>query len=335
MSTWVKVHDTLRGNPKSLAAGDRAMWLYVCGLSYANEQETDGFVARIALPAVAPGVKFPERLAAKLVEVEYWHVVDGGWEINDYLEFQRSAAEIKASGTASRASNAERQQRYRAKLKESGVSRSIPGETRKSVWERDGGKCVSCGTTAEPLEMHHRLPVTEGGDHSANNLELRCRSCHRGHAGHASAGHAGHADVTLLDKKREETEQRTTTPLSAAPTDVDRVFQAWLVSTGRTAKTVLSPKRRRLIQSALRSYSVEDVVAAVEGWRRSKHHRGENAQKTVYNNIELLLRDSEHIEMFRDLARADLSGAGGGWEDSGWFERWNDERSRLRRGEAS
>lgn len=94
MTTWVKVYDTLRGHRKALQAGDRAMWLYVCGLSYANEQQTDGFIPEVALPAVAPGVKSPERLAALLVAAELWHASNGGWEIHDYLAVQRSADEI-------------------------------------------------------------------------------------------------------------------------------------------------------------------------------------------------------------------------------------------------
>ena len=112
MNTWVKVYDTLRGHPKSLKAGDRAMWLYVCGLSYANEQETDGFIDRAALPAVAPGVKAPEKLAETLVSVGYWDLTEDGWQIHDYLDVQRSADEIRAR----RARDAERKASARAQL---------------------------------------------------------------------------------------------------------------------------------------------------------------------------------------------------------------------------
>lgn len=90
---------------------------------------------------------------------------------------------------------------------------------------------------------------------------------------------------------------------SAEPDPVQRVFDAWIASTGRTGQTQLSPKRRRLITAALKGYPLDDVLDAVKGWRQSAHHRGENQQRTVYNDLELLLRDAEHIERFRDLQR--------------------------------
>ena len=85
--------------------------------------------------------------------------------------------------------------------------------------------------------------------------------------------------------------------------DVTRVFDAWLLATQRTGRTVLTEKRKRVILTALKSYSVDDVVDAVRGWRNSPYHCGDNRQRTVYNGLELLLRDAEHIEKFRDLER--------------------------------
>jgi hypothetical protein len=82
-----------------------------------------------------------------------------------------------------------------------------------------------------------------------------------------------------------------------------RVFDAWIEATGKTGATVFSDKRRRVIRNALRDYPVEDLLDAVCGWRNSSHHRGENTTGTVYNDLELLLRDAAHIERFRDLNR--------------------------------
>ena len=81
---------------------------------------------------------------------------------------------------------------------------------------------------------------------------------------------------------------------------VGRVFVAWQISTGRS-RTRLDDKRSRLIRAALKAYSEADVIAAVEGWAQSAHHRGENGSGTRYNELGLLLRDAAHIEQFRDL----------------------------------
>lgn len=87
---------------------------------------------------------------------------------------------------------------------------------------------------------------------------------------------------------------------------VKRVFDAWVEVTSRTGRTLLDDKRRKLIRLALERYPEDDVIAAVKGWRHSPHHRGENSSRTVYNDLTLLLRDTEHIEKFRDL---ELNGA--------------------------
>jgi hypothetical protein len=82
------------------------------------------------------------------------------------------------------------------------------------------------------------------------------------------------------------------------------VFQAWVEATQRTGRTQLDAKRSRLIDIALASYALPDCLDAVRGWRFSPHHRGENDRATIYNDIELLLRDAKHIEFFRDLERS-------------------------------
>jgi hypothetical protein len=81
------------------------------------------------------------------------------------------------------------------------------------------------------------------------------------------------------------------------------VFEAWKASTGKH-RAQLDDKRRRKIKAALRAYPLTDVLDAVRGWEHSPHHRGENEQGTVYNDLSLLLRDGEYIERFRDFWRA-------------------------------
>lgn len=93
----------------------------------------------------------------------------------------------------------------------------------------------------------------------------------------------------------------TPVPPRAAP-PVEVVFAAWQESTGKP-QAKLDAKRRRVIQAALATYPVEDVLDAVRGWRHSPHHRGENDRGTVYNDLGLLLRDASRIEQFRDLER--------------------------------
>jgi DNA-binding transcriptional ArsR family regulator len=97
---------------------------------------------------------------------------------------------------------------------------------------------------------------------------------------------------------------------SSISSHVGSIFNEWIDITGRTGQTQLSEKRRKLILDALQGsprhgagYPVRDLLDAVRGWRYSPHHRGENPQATVYDGLDLLLRDSDRIEFFRDLER--------------------------------
>jgi hypothetical protein len=53
-------------------------------------------------------------------------------------------------------------------------SRIIPTEVKKTVWERDGGKCVICGAKDE-LHFDHDIPFSKGGTSiSAGNVRILC-----------------------------------------------------------------------------------------------------------------------------------------------------------------
>jgi len=82
------------------------------------------------------------------------------------------------------------------------------------------------------------------------------------------------------------------------------VFKAWVEATGKhPSRTRLDDKRRRIIQKALETYPVEDVLDAVVGWKYEPFYKGENDRGRPFNDLGLLLRDSEHIERFRDMGR--------------------------------
>lgn len=79
---------------------------------------------------------------------------------------------------------------------------------------------------------------------------------------------------------------------------VDVVFDAWQQATGHH-KAILDKKRRAAITKALGHYPVEDLVAACRGVMLFSHNRGET-NGTRYDDLTLVLRDSEHVERFRD-----------------------------------
>ena len=53
-------------------------------------------------------------------------------------------------------------------------NRVIPSDVKLAVWKRDGGKCVTCGST-DNLHFDHVLPFSKGGSSLlAENVQLLC-----------------------------------------------------------------------------------------------------------------------------------------------------------------
>jgi len=52
----------------------------------------------------------------------------------------------------------------------------IPQDIMDKVWNRDGGRCVKCGSK-ENLEFDHIIPFLKGGATTYRNLQLLCKKC--------------------------------------------------------------------------------------------------------------------------------------------------------------
>jgi len=78
-----------------------------------------------------------------------------------------------------------RKQKYRKWIKEEWKFRDTKGYPEDWSYRREliirkfKSKCISCDERIENnIHIHHIVPISKGGDHSLDNLELLCEKCH-------------------------------------------------------------------------------------------------------------------------------------------------------------
>jgi hypothetical protein len=135
--TWAKVDDQFPFHRKSIAVGPLGRDLYVAGLCYAKRERTDGFIPGYVVKHLAPGNASPA-IVPKLVAAGYWHPVDGGFQIHDYLAHNDSAEVIEQRDQEKRA----RQRRWAEKLRiansrREGDAAADAAPTRRETTHRD------------------------------------------------------------------------------------------------------------------------------------------------------------------------------------------------------
>jgi uncharacterized protein YdaU (DUF1376 family) len=253
-----------------------------------------------------------ETAAVVVVLDEFFVRTDEGYrhkrcdeEIVRYID-KRAKAKVSAAASVEsrrRAASATRSERMAAAKKKGTHTR----EEWVALVEVCGHQCVQCGATGH-LDRDHIVPVYQGGSDSIDNIQPLCARCN------ASKGpdSTDHRPANWRDSLNERlaTAQRTLNggsalqspdsihqieELSVGSADVGLVFDHWKTVHGKP-RSKLDDKRRKLIRSALKNYSAEDLRRAIDGYKRSPWHQGKNQDGKVYDSLSLILRDAEHID---------------------------------------
>jgi hypothetical protein len=93
------------------------------------------------------------------------------------------------------------------------------------------------------------------------------------------------------------TKAKTENAKQVSEEEIKEVFDFW-VSTFKKRVSVLDHKRYIAIGNAIHLFGKENCKDAITGCTHSDFHMGRNASRKVYNEIELILRDAEHVERF-------------------------------------
>jgi hypothetical protein len=89
------------------------------------------------------------------------------------------------------------------------------------------------------------------------------------------------------------------------PTVMEDIWAHYTTTFSGGRKPSLSPERQQLITMAVNEYGAADIKRAITGCSLSDWHMGSNPSGKKYTSIELILRDSEHIERFLQLTVAE------------------------------
>lgn len=97
------------------------------------------------------------------------------------------------------------------------------------------------------------------------------------------------------ERREEESRGEKNGKHVAIATDVGLVFDHWK-QIHNHPRAQLDDKREKVIRVALAKYAPEELCRAIDGYKRSAYHMGENERRAVYDDIELFLRDAKHID---------------------------------------
>lgn len=107
---WARLDDSLHAHPKVRRAWRcrPALGLYLLALSYSSAYGTEGKLPVEFVEDQLPDPGERSNVTAALVDAGLWHKCDQGWEINDFLDYNPSNADIEARRKADRERKAER-----------------------------------------------------------------------------------------------------------------------------------------------------------------------------------------------------------------------------------
>ncbi|HVJ15787.1 MAG TPA: HNH endonuclease signature motif containing protein, partial [Polyangiaceae bacterium] len=96
------------------------------------------------------------------------------------LQRKKQAATAKPRKPAKRSADAPAPQAEHKHPRQRG--RYVPAHVRRAVFARDEGRCTYCDETGQRcrethgLELHHLQAFAQGGEHTVENITLRCRA---------------------------------------------------------------------------------------------------------------------------------------------------------------
>jgi hypothetical protein len=89
-----KFDDGIPQQDKFIDAGPVACWLWFCSVCHCRKGLTDGFISIKSVRTLFAAIPTPRKHVERLVAVGLWNQVAGGYEVNDYHDWNPAKAEV-------------------------------------------------------------------------------------------------------------------------------------------------------------------------------------------------------------------------------------------------
>ncbi len=238
-----------------------------------------------------------------------------------------------------------------------GMSRYFQPITRR-VQAREAASKGGLATAAKAHRIDGKFakkPVDEAGPSAGPSPdEALERPLQRSPSDTPSAHQAEHQAAGKRDTEREPTQrsevsgQRASVEATTLSTSVDdggpedeelepkgtpadAVFEHWRRVLSKAAHAKFKGKRRRRVLERLKDgFSVEDLKRAIDGCARTPHNMGQNDRGEVFDDLELICRDVEHVERFMRNADKPPNPAGTKGRATNADKDWSGPRPKTR-----
>lgn len=169
--------------------------------------------------------------------------------------------------------------------------KAISSRVRFEVFKRDSFKCQYCGASSPDVILHvdHIKPVAKGGDNSITNLITSCESCNLGKSDveldDSAAVNKQKAMLDEMNVRREQLEMMLAWRDMLKGID-DMAINAVSDEIEQYAEgSVVNATGRKKIKAALKSYSLSDVLDAIDKFASARNGTldDENTNKLINN----------------------------------------------------
>lgn len=87
-------------------------------------------------------------------------------------------------------------------------------------------------------------------------------------------------------------------PRSEEGLAIYEVYEHWLAVMEKPRAFLTEARKTKILARLKEGYSVQDLKDAIDGCKSSEWHMGENDRGTVYNDLELIVRNGAKVEAF-------------------------------------